>query len=193
MKLRARVAMLLAAATFALALAGCGANGGGNAPDTGEHAPGHGGHAEHEAGGATDNATADGDNPGDAIPDASATGDANPDAFAANDDRPGAPDAPAYTLDAEVEQREDGFYLLVETNLKLSKEHYGRSPVEGEGHIHLYINGSLIGPITALEPVPLTNLKEGENVVRVELAQNNHSVIAGTSKSVRFEVAPPEN
>jgi hypothetical protein len=174
-------ALMLAAMALAAALAGCGAEAGAGGD---EHA-GHAGHADHAASGATGTET------GAAEADAADSG-VSGEAGASDTSAPAepAPEEPAYTLEAEVEQREDGFYLLVSTNLKLSKDNYGRSPVEGEGHIHLYVNGSLIGPITDFEPVLLRNLREGENVVRVELAQNNHSVIPGTSRTVRFENAP---
>lgn len=92
-----------------------------------------------------------------------------------------------YTLDASVEKRGDGYYLMIETNLKLSEENYGRAAVEGEGHIHFYLNGSLKGPITDDAPFLLEGLEEGENKIRLVLAHNNHSVSYGVSKELTVE------
>jgi hypothetical protein len=94
-----------------------------------------------------------------------------------------------YTLDASIYKENDNYYLKVSTNLKLSKEHYGGPPVDGEGHIHFYLNGNLIGPIKDTNPYPLQylNLNEGTNTIKLVLVQNNHSESFGVSKELSIE------
>lgn len=77
-----------------------------------------------------------------------------------------------YTLHAVVN---DQYELLIETNLQFSKENYNRSHQEGEGHVHLYVNNRLIGPLQDKGPVFMSNyLKDGDNTVKLVLASNNH-------------------
>lgn len=189
-----RMLALLIIGALAMALAGCGADAGGPAGGSGTQAGAAAGagsgtdsgseggsNADHAAG--THTAHADHGAPDEADAGTSPSESSEPAAA-----EPAQPE-PAYTIDAEIEQRDDGYYLHVTTNLTLSTENYGLAHVEGEGHIHLYINGSLIGPIVDLEPVLLDRLKEGRNEVRVALAKNNHSLYAGASKTIEVDVA----
>ncbi|TJZ65366.1 hypothetical protein [Chitiniphilus eburneus] len=85
-----------------------------------------------------------------------------------------APAPPAYRLEAVI-GRTDGLYTVAaRTDLALSSEHYGGAHVPDEGHVHLYVNGRLIGPITSAQPLYLPPLTKGDNVVRLVLASNDH-------------------
>jgi hypothetical protein len=47
---------------------------------------------------------------------------------------------------------------------------------EGEGHVHLTING-LTGPLMDdTTPHELVNLRNGENIIIMNLANNNHAL-----------------
>lgn len=84
------------------------------------------------------------------------------------------------TTDENTEYILSGFVnehneLFIETNLLLSKENYNGSHQEGEGHVHLFVNDNLIGPLQDKEPFLLANLlDDGENKIRLVLASNNH-------------------
>ncbi len=97
----------------------------------------------------------------------------------------------AYKLDAEVVQRAEQYVLDVDTNLNLSAEKYAQNHHEGEGHIHMYLNGQLIGPLLNNGPtaISLTLLNKGENTVKLMLAGNNHAEDAyKLTKEVTFTV-----
>lgn len=83
-------------------------------------------------------------------------------------------EASAWTLTASVNEQQ---IIMVDTNLKLSDERYGGEHVQGEGHIHLYVNERLIGPIVAPDSYNVSDiatLKDGENAFKLVLATNNH-------------------
>ncbi|WP_051217378.1 hypothetical protein [Paenibacillus assamensis] len=92
-----------------------------------------------------------------------------------------------YWLDANVEDEDDQYYLTIRTNLKLSIKNYNGPPVEGEGHIHFYLNGNLIGPIVDKKPFLLSNLTEGKNTIKLVLAQNNHWETYGVVEELTVE------
>ncbi|EFM11124.1 hypothetical protein PaecuDRAFT_2377 [Paenibacillus curdlanolyticus YK9] len=92
-----------------------------------------------------------------------------------------------YSLDASSYEEDGIYYLKVTTNLKLSSEHYEGAPVDGEGHIHFYLNGSLVGPIKDTVPYPLQALREGKNTIKLVLAENNHSESFGISKELSID------
>lgn len=93
-----------------------------------------------------------------------------------------------YTLDATAYKENDRYFLNIETNLNISKENYGIKAVEGEGHIHLYINGSLIGPIQETSGYPLPLMKKGTNEIKLVLATNKHAESYKVSKEFSIEV-----
>lgn len=79
-----------------------------------------------------------------------------------------------WTLTASVNEEQ---VIIVDTNLKLSDERYGGDHVEGEGHIHLYVNDRLVGPIVAPDSfnvADIETLKDGENAIKLVLATNSH-------------------
>jgi hypothetical protein len=91
-----------------------------------------------------------------------------------------------YSLDASMYKENNGYTLKVSTNLKLSSEHYGGTPVDGEGHIHIYLNDVLIDPIMDTSPYLLPNL-QGKNTIKLVLAENNHSESFNVSKELSIE------
>jgi PBP1b-binding outer membrane lipoprotein LpoB len=96
-----------------------------------------------------------------------------------------------YKLEASVVQRAEQYVLDVDTNLNLSADKYAQSHHEGEGHIHFYMNGRLIGPLLNNGPtaISLTLLQKGENTVKLVLAGNNHAEDAyKLTKEVTFTV-----
>lgn len=96
-----------------------------------------------------------------------------------------APQTHRYQLEAVI-QIEGGLYTVAaKTDLQLSEAHYGGPHVAGEGHVHLYVNGKLIGPIVSDKPLYLPPLAPGDNVIRLVLATNGHdeSTYAVSSES----------
>lgn len=77
-----------------------------------------------------------------------------------------------YTLSAVINEE---YQLVFDTNLELSEDNYGKSHEEGQGHVHLYINDQLIGPLLHMGPHQTEPfLFDGENEIRLVLASNNH-------------------
>lgn len=93
---------------------------------------------------------------------------------------------PTYTVDGAISEENDVYYVTVDTDWKLTEDNYGGAPVEGQGHVHFYLNGSLVGPITSLEPFEIKNPKEGANTIKLELANHDHSTF-GVTKELTFE------
>jgi hypothetical protein len=92
-----------------------------------------------------------------------------------------------YYLDASTYKENGSYYLKFNTNLKLSSEHYAGPSIDGEGHIHFYLNGYLVGPILDAAPYPLQISEEGTNIIKLVLAQNDHSESFGVSKELSIE------
>lgn len=91
----------------------------------------------------------------------------------------------------------DEMKLMVDTDLKLSKENYGKSHQEGEGHVHLYVNGRLIGPLRDEGPHEVVRfLQDGDNEIKLALASNNHNEGAyntNYSLTVTYEIPAVES
>ncbi len=62
-------------------------------------------------------------------------------------------------------------------NFTMNPAAVGQSPVAGEGHFLLYLDGALVGPGTQ-SPVPLTDLTPGSHTIVLELVQNNHAPLS---------------
>lgn len=96
------------------------------------------------------------------------------------DDEDDTVDAPAHTLSGSVNDRME---LVIETTLSFSEENYGRVHQEGEGHVHLYINGRLVGPLKHAGPHDIArHLQEGDNAIKLALASNSHNEAAYNTK-----------
>lgn len=75
-------------------------------------------------------------------------------------------------------------------DLMMNASAIGGSNSAGEGHWHLYINGDLIGPYTDMM-VDLTDLPAGMHELKVELRNNDHSLLMPVAMDmVMFQLLP---
>ncbi len=94
--------------------------------------------------------------------------------------------ANGYWLDADLARIDGAWKLTPLTNIRFAPQKYGGAPAPGEGHVHLYLNGQLIGPITHEGPVLLPLLDQETYVVKLALAASNHSEAAyGVCREIR--------
>lgn len=94
-------------------------------------------------------------------------------------------EAVAPTIDLEVlVDPKSGWNLFADTDLTFAPEASGADPVDGEGHLHLYVDGErldrLYGPWWHLSSLP-----EGEHEIVIEAAANNHAAYAVGGDPVR--------
>ncbi|NEW08795.1 hypothetical protein GK047_22625 [Paenibacillus sp. SYP-B3998] len=61
------------------------------------------------------------------------------------------------------------------SNFQLSTDHMDKKNVQGEGHLHLYVDGKQKAMLGTNAPVKLTNLTAGKHEIKLELQQNDHS------------------
>lgn len=92
-----------------------------------------------------------------------------------------------YSLDASSYEENGSFYIKATTDLKLSSEHYGGKPVDGEGHIHVYVDGKIVGPIKDDTPFSLPLIENGTYEIKLVLAENNHAESFGVSTELSVE------
>ena len=59
----------------------------------------------------------------------------------------------------------------------LSEEHMNQANVQGEGHLHLYVDGKQKAMIGKTGPLTLQNLTAGTHEIKLELQQNDHKEI----------------
>jgi hypothetical protein len=89
-------------------------------------------------------------------------------------------------LEVEIEVNGNDVTVLIDTDLKISPENYGSEKVNGEGHIHLYLdNGEKQG--VKQKSYVLENLEKGQHVIRVSLHNNDHTPY-GVSETIEFEI-----
>lgn len=94
--------------------------------------------------------------------------------------------ANGYWLDADLARIDGAWKLTPLTNIRFAPQKYGGAPAPGEGHVHLYLNGQLIGPITHEGPVLLPLLDQETYVVKLVLTASNHSEAAyGVCREIR--------
>ncbi|MFC4767357.1 hypothetical protein [Effusibacillus consociatus] len=88
----------------------------------------------------------------------------------------------------EVEVKTSGKQAAVEikTDLKISKEHYGKEKVAGEGHIHMYLDNGEKQGVTDITNV-LTGLTPGIHTLKVSLHNNDHTPY-DVQRTVEFEI-----
>jgi hypothetical protein len=77
-------------------------------------------------------------------------------------------------LDIKIKVVDNQAILFVDTDLLISKVHYGKEREKGEGHIHVYVNNGEKQAITTFRYV-LKEVKPGKNIVRVSLHNNDHT------------------
>jgi hypothetical protein len=61
------------------------------------------------------------------------------------------------------------------SNLHLSAEHMGGQNVQGEGHLHLIVDGQQKAMLNTDAPVKLENLTTGKHTIKLDLQRNDHS------------------
>ena len=72
--------------------------------------------------------------------------------------------------------------VMVE-NFTMNASAIGGENSIGEGHYHIYVNGDLVGPYTDMM-VNLTDLPPGTHELKVELRNNDHSMIHGNETHI---------
>jgi hypothetical protein len=74
------------------------------------------------------------------------------------------------------------------TNFSFSLENMGKENRQGEGHVHLYLDGKKVAKV--FEPTyVIKDIPSGKHEVMVELANNNHESY-GVSQRIPIEVKP---
>ncbi|MCD5380977.1 MAG: hypothetical protein LR008_00155 [Candidatus Pacebacteria bacterium] len=70
-----------------------------------------------------------------------------------------------------------GYNLHLKTeNFKFTPEKVNKEPVQGEGHAHVYVNGTKVSRLYGdWYNLPASSLNDGDNVVEVTLNANDHS------------------
>lgn len=83
----------------------------------------------------------------------------------------------------------------VPTNFRLAPERVSTSHVEGEGHMHLYIDGVKITRLYS-EWHQMPPLAAGSHVIRVELSANDHATLTrdgvAIDASINLDVSPEQ-
>jgi hypothetical protein len=112
-----------------------------------------------------------------------------------NDSQPNTPtatvpektaDSPTLKLDVEVSGSKATVHFIT-TNFKISPEHYSQAHVPGEGHIHLFVDGSPSRIGVKESTYVLKNLKPGKHTLKASLHTNNHQPY-NVEDSVQFEI-----
>ena len=93
---------------------------------------------------------------------------------------------PVPTVDIEVlEDPVSGWNLRIETtDFEVAPERASMEHVDGEGHMHLYINGEKITRLYS-HWYHLGGLEPGEHEVRVDLSSNNHASLTVDGEVIR--------
>jgi hypothetical protein len=90
------------------------------------------------------------------------------------------------TLELHVETSGTTATIIIDTNLKMSKDNIGKGRKSGEGHVHLYVDDGEKIMITD-NKYTLENLASGKHVVKMSLHNNDHTPY-DVSKQVEFEI-----
>lgn len=96
---------------------------------------------------------------------------------------------PAPALEVKYDLKQDDLHLqLAVTHFSFSLEQMGKENKDGQGHVHLYLDGKKVAKI--FEPTyVLKDIAAGKHEVMVELAHNNHESY-GVSQRFQIEVKP---
>lgn len=83
---------------------------------------------------------------------------------------------PSVSVDA-LEDAKDGYNIRLTTaNYTWTPEKVNGTPVQGEGHAHIYVNGVKVARLYGeWFHLPTDKLLDGENVIEVTLNANDHS------------------
>jgi hypothetical protein len=63
------------------------------------------------------------------------------------------------------------------SNLHLSADHMGGTDVQGEGHLHLTVDGKQKAMLNTDSPVILENLSTGKHTIKLDLQSNDHKAL----------------
>jgi ABC-type Fe3+-hydroxamate transport system substrate-binding protein len=72
-------------------------------------------------------------------------------------------------------------------NFHFSKENMGKKNKDGEGHIHLYLNGKKITKIYKAAFI-VKGLPSGKQTLKIEIAHNNHTPYDGLDEEFEVEI-----
>ncbi|UKS26190.1 DUF6130 family protein [Paenibacillus sp. HWE-109] len=92
-------------------------------------------------------------------------------------------------IDAQV-SKIDGRNVTITyqtTNFQITADHMDQKAVQGEGHLHLYVDGKQKAMIGKAGPLTLNNLATGKHEIKLELQQNDHTDI-NVQKILNIEV-----
>ncbi|MFC5471358.1 hypothetical protein ACFPPD_21965 [Cohnella suwonensis] len=90
------------------------------------------------------------------------------------------------TMDVKMVIEGNQVSVTVDTDMKISPEHYGMARKTGEGHIHMYLdNGEKIGVKEGKKVFP--DLAAGKHTLKVSLHNNDHTPYDVT-KTFDFEI-----
>lgn len=90
------------------------------------------------------------------------------------------------SLDVKLDFAGHDVTVTVTTDLHISPEHYGQARHEGEGHIHMYLDGGEKIGVKELKHV-LPNVPSGHHNLKVSLHNNDHTPYDVT-KTIEFDV-----
>jgi hypothetical protein len=80
------------------------------------------------------------------------------------------------TLDAKfVQDGRDVTITYTVKNMNISADHVDHAPVQGEGHLHIYVDGKQKAVLKTAAPVKLENLTPGKHTIKLDLQHNNHT------------------
>lgn len=93
-----------------------------------------------------------------------------------------------HSLDVLAVQKGDDIAFTLNTDMKISAEHYGKDHIAGEGHTHIYLDGQKVAGVKESVYL-LKDVSVGPHKVEVALQQNDHKDM-GVKKSFDITVLP---
>lgn len=91
---------------------------------------------------------------------------------------------PAVELEAVADARKGANISISLTDFEISPENASTDPVDGQGHMHLYVDGERVMRFYNTD-LHLGNLEPGEREIMVELSANNHSAYGVDGEAIR--------
>ncbi|MNH92526.1 hypothetical protein D3C73_451090 [compost metagenome] len=61
------------------------------------------------------------------------------------------------------------------SNMRIAADHVDHAPVQGEGHLHIYVDGKQKAVLKTDAAVKLENLSTGKHTIKLNLQQNDHT------------------
>ncbi len=97
---------------------------------------------------------------------------------------PEAMTVPAVAIEAVPDAKKGANVSISLTDFQISPENASTEPVDGQGHMHIYVDGERVMRFYNTD-VHLDNLEPGEREIMVELSANNHSAYAVDGQPIR--------